>query len=73
LPQLRAATDPKAKGGQLYAPRFINNGAAVRRPVLRRLGLTKSIETLWEVSERLTGDSLDFDAALAGTGRKEQR
>jgi NAD(P)-dependent dehydrogenase (short-subunit alcohol dehydrogenase family) len=70
LPQLRAATDPKAKGGQLYAPRFINNGAAVRRPVLRRLGLTKSIETLWKVSERLTGESLDFDAALAGTGHK---
>ncbi|MGF1618485.1 MAG: oxidoreductase, partial [Acidimicrobiia bacterium] len=28
LPQLRAATDPRARGGQMYAPRFINFGAA---------------------------------------------
>jgi NAD(P)-dependent dehydrogenase (short-subunit alcohol dehydrogenase family) len=65
LPQLRAATDPKAAGGQMYAPRFVNFGAAVRRPILRRLGLTESIETLWEVSERLTGERLDFDVAAA--------
>ena len=63
LPQLRAATDPDAEGGQMYAPRFINNGAAVRRPVMRRLGLDKAIENLWAVSERETGVSLDFDEA----------
>jgi len=57
-PQLRAATDPRAKGGQLYAPRFVNTGAAVRRPVLRRVGLDRSIEVLWEVSERETGVAL---------------
>lgn len=73
LPQLRAATNPNAKGGHLYAPRFINNGAPVRRPVLRRLGMTKSIETLWEVSERLTGESLDFAAALSGPGPKDRQ
>lgn len=60
LPQLRAATDPKAKGGQMYAPRFINFGAAVRRPILRRLGLSESIRVLWEVSERETGLSIDL-------------
>ena len=38
-PQLRAATDPGAKGGEFYAPRFINNGPPVRRPVLRRIGM----------------------------------
>jgi hypothetical protein len=65
LPQLRAATDPRAKGGQMYAPRFINFGAPVRRPILRRLGLRKSIEALWEVSEDLTGDALQLEA-LAG-------
>ena len=54
LPQIRAATDPAAKGGELYAPRFGNNGPAVRRPVLRP-GRTKSIATLWAVSERETG------------------
>jgi NAD(P)-dependent dehydrogenase (short-subunit alcohol dehydrogenase family) len=58
LPQLRAATDPRARGGQMYAPRFVNNGAPVPRPILRRVGLAKSIETLWEVSERLSGTHL---------------
>lgn len=60
LPQLRAATDPKAKGGQMYAPRFINFGAPVRRPILRRFGLSESIRVLWEVSERETGLSIDL-------------
>ncbi len=55
LPQIRAATDPDAEGGQFYAPRFVNSGGAVRRPILRRIGLTKAIETLWTVSERETG------------------
>ena len=59
MPQLRAAADPDAKGGELYAPRFVNNGAAVRRPNLRRLGLTKAIETLWSVSERETGIAMN--------------
>jgi hypothetical protein len=26
-PQIRAALDPEAKGGQFYSPRFGNNGA----------------------------------------------
>ena len=60
LPQLRAATDPKAKGGEMYAPRFINFGAAVRRPILRRFGMSESIRVLWEVSERETGLSIDL-------------
>ena len=63
LPQLRAATDPHAKGGEFYAPRFVNNGPPVRRPILR-LGSAKAIETLWQVSERETGVSLDVAAAL---------
>ena len=65
LPQLRAATDPRARGGQMYAPRFVNNGAPVRRPILRRIGLDRAIETLWAVSERETGVSLNIDAAVA--------
>lgn len=60
LPQLRAATDPRAKGGQMYAPRFVNFGAAVRRPILRRFGLSESIRVLWEVSEQATGLSIDL-------------
>jgi len=63
LPQLRAATDQAAKGGQFYAPRFVNFGAAVRRPILRRIGLSRAIEILWQVSERETGITLDVAAA----------
>jgi NAD(P)-dependent dehydrogenase (short-subunit alcohol dehydrogenase family) len=65
LPQLRAATDPKAASGQFYGPRFVNNGPPVRLPVLRRLGLDTSADVLWEVSERETGVVLDVPAALA--------
>ncbi|GAA3184684.1 SDR family NAD(P)-dependent oxidoreductase [Blastococcus jejuensis] len=54
-PQLRAATDPRARGGELYAPRYVSNGPAVRRPILRRWDLNKRIAELWAVSERETG------------------
>jgi NAD(P)-dependent dehydrogenase (short-subunit alcohol dehydrogenase family) len=64
LSQLRAATDPSARSGQFYAPRFISFGGPVRRPILRRLGLDRAIETLWRVSERETGVPLDVKAAL---------
>ncbi|MDJ0925601.1 MAG: oxidoreductase [Acidimicrobiia bacterium] len=63
LPQLRAATDPNAKGGEFYGPRWGNNGAPVRKPVLRR-DVDKGIEKLWLVSERETGVKLDVDAAM---------
>jgi NAD(P)-dependent dehydrogenase (short-subunit alcohol dehydrogenase family) len=59
LSQLRAATDPAAKGGEFYGPRFVNNGAPVRKPILRRLGLDRAIARLWEVSERETGLKID--------------
>jgi NAD(P)-dependent dehydrogenase (short-subunit alcohol dehydrogenase family) len=65
-PQLRAATDPRARGGQMYAPRFVNTGAAVRRPILRRVGMDDAIATLWQVSERETGLRLDVSATAAG-------
>jgi NAD(P)-dependent dehydrogenase (short-subunit alcohol dehydrogenase family) len=55
LSQLRAATDPTAKGGEFYGPLFVNNGPPVRKPILRRLGMNSAIDRLWEVSERETG------------------
>jgi NAD(P)-dependent dehydrogenase (short-subunit alcohol dehydrogenase family) len=58
LPQLRAATDPGAKGGEFYAPRYVNTGPPVRRPILRRLGLRAAIDRLWLVSERETKVSI---------------
>ena len=57
--QLRAATDPVAKGGEFYGPRFVNNGAPVRKPILRRIGMDKAIARLGEVSERETGLKID--------------
>jgi NAD(P)-dependent dehydrogenase (short-subunit alcohol dehydrogenase family) len=54
MPQIRAATDPRAKGGEFYGPRFGNFGPAVRLPVLRP-GAEKAISTLWRISERETG------------------
>ncbi len=63
LPQLRAATDPDAKGGEMYAPRFVNSGVPVRRPIVRP-GRQKAINDLWAVSEKMTGTTLDFDSAM---------
>lgn len=62
LSQLRAATDPGAKGGEFYGPLFVNRGPPVRKPVLRRLGMRRAIDRLWEVSERETG------VKVGGTG-----
>ncbi|MEO3844300.1 oxidoreductase [Streptomyces sp. CNZ287] len=59
LPQLRAATDPAAKGGEFYGPLWGNNGPPVRKPVLRRIGRDRAVAKLWKVSERETGVALD--------------
>ena len=64
LLQLRAATDPGARGGAFYIPRFTNTGVPVRRPIFRRLGLSSAIRTLWAVSKRETGIPLDVRSAL---------
>ncbi|MCA0297207.1 MAG: SDR family NAD(P)-dependent oxidoreductase [Actinobacteria bacterium] len=53
MPQLRAATDPHARGGELYGPRYVNTGPPVRLPVLRP-GADGAIAILWQVSERET-------------------
>jgi NAD(P)-dependent dehydrogenase (short-subunit alcohol dehydrogenase family) len=65
LSLLRAATDPAAKGGEFYGPRFVNSGPPVRKPIVRRLGMDKAIAALWEVSERETGIAIDVRAAAA--------
>jgi NAD(P)-dependent dehydrogenase (short-subunit alcohol dehydrogenase family) len=65
LSQLRAATDPAAKGGEFYGPLFGNSGPPVRKPVVRTVGLPKAIAVLWEVSERETGIAIDVRAAAA--------
>lgn len=64
LPQLRAATDPQASGGQLYAPRWVNFGPPVRRPLMGRSRNRHSIETLFSVSASETGLDIDVPAAM---------
>lgn len=61
LPQLRAATDPWARGGELYGPRWINTGPPVRLPLFRP-GADGAIAILWLVSERETGVPLRVTA-----------
>lgn len=58
LSQLRAATDPGARGGTLYGPLFATFGPPVRRP-LSPLGTAAGVARLWEVSERETGVALE--------------
>jgi NAD(P)-dependent dehydrogenase (short-subunit alcohol dehydrogenase family) len=65
LSQLRAATDPGARGGEFYGPLWFNSGPPVRKPVLRRLGMKRAVARLWEVSERETGLKLEV-APTAG-------
>jgi len=58
LPQIRAATDPRARSGDYYAPLLVAGGPPVRRPILRRIGLDHAIRRLWTVSEHATGLAL---------------
>ncbi|MEA2002537.1 MAG: oxidoreductase [Actinomycetota bacterium] len=67
LPQLRAATDPSASGGELYAPRFVNSGAAVKRPVTSWANKPESGRALWDISEAAT--RISFDVATMGQAR----
>jgi len=64
LPLLRAATDPSARGGELYTPRWVNSGPPVRRPMMKRTRDLDAMRTLWEVSERETGTTFDVAAAV---------
>lgn len=69
LSQIRAATDPAVRGGELYGPRYGLVGPAVRRPVLRRNGVERAIDRLWLVSEGETGLDLDVAAISDGSSR----
>ena len=42
LSALRAATDPRARGGEFYGPLFVNNGPPVRKPIVRRIGMDRA-------------------------------
>lgn len=66
LTLLRAATDPAARGGRLYAPRWVTVGPPVSRPLVARWG--RAGATLWSVSEEETGELFDVAAIVRRTG-----
>jgi NAD(P)-dependent dehydrogenase (short-subunit alcohol dehydrogenase family) len=70
LPQIRAATDPSAGGGDFYVPMWVNSGAPVKKPIWRRINIDRSIDVLWKVSESETGIALDLSG---GQGPSAQR
>ncbi len=57
LPQLRAAFDPNAKGGEYYSPEkfFHLKGYPIIKPSNRRSRNRNIAKRFWEVSEELTG------------------
>lgn len=63
LPILRAATDPQAKSGQYYGPRFLMLGHPVLETPSRHARNPDAARRLWEMSEELTG--LTIDVAVA--------
>jgi len=65
LPQLRAATDPAARGGELYTPRWVSSGRPVRRPIMARSIDPEEMDLLWEISERETGVPFDVAGLVA--------
>ena len=64
-PHLRAATDTEARGGELYAPRWMVFGPPVRRRLSGRSLDRDSARTLWETSERETGERFDVAGMVA--------
>jgi hypothetical protein len=66
LPQLRAATDPQARGGELYTPRWVNVGPPVRRPITSRSLDRGEMEMLWDISEQETGVAFDVEGLVDG-------
>ncbi|MFV9673688.1 MAG: oxidoreductase [Acidimicrobiia bacterium] len=68
LSQLRAATDPGAQGGELYAPRWVNAGSPVDRPITRLRNRPENMRILWSISEDATGIEFDVAAIASSAG-----
>ena len=58
LGQLRAATDPRARGGVLYAPKWLTFGPPVARRLIGSITNADEHRALWELAERETGITL---------------
>jgi hypothetical protein len=55
LPELRAATDPEAKNGQVYGPRWNLRGAPVVIGLEEDRVKTEDTSRMWRISESQTG------------------
>ncbi|MDQ3145618.1 MAG: oxidoreductase [Actinomycetota bacterium] len=55
LPIVRAATDPAARSGQFYGPRYLAGGHPVLERPSRRARRADDARRLWQRSEKLTG------------------
>ncbi len=66
LSQLRAATATDARGGEFYGPLWVNSGPPVRKPIVRRIGMSGAIAKLWDVSERETGETIEVGSGQTG-------
>ncbi len=65
LPQLRAGTDPAARGGSLYRPKWIGWGDPVVGRIGQRLRKAEDLAGLWRVSEEDLGITFDVAAMVA--------
>jgi NAD(P)-dependent dehydrogenase (short-subunit alcohol dehydrogenase family) len=65
LPTLRAATDPTARGGEYYGPRWRVMGAPVTEAPRGGATDLDDARWLWERSEQLTGTTFDFGATTS--------
>tara|TARA_Y100001968_G_C19356778_1_gene717614 strand:+ start:256 stop:1197 length:942 start_codon:yes stop_codon:yes gene_type:complete len=63
LPQLLAATDSKAKGGEQYGPRFSFRGTPKPCKIASLALEPKERERLWEISQKLIDDSVEINKA----------
>jgi NAD(P)-dependent dehydrogenase (short-subunit alcohol dehydrogenase family) len=63
LPLVRAATDPAARSGEFYGPRWMMRGAPRVETPSRRARNADDARALWEKSEQLTGLTFSIPAA----------
>jgi NAD(P)-dependent dehydrogenase (short-subunit alcohol dehydrogenase family) len=65
LPQLRAGTDPAARGGTMYRPKWIGWGDPVIGRIGQRLRKPEDLAGLWKVSEVDLNIKFDVAAMVA--------
>ena len=64
LPQLRAAVDPTAQGGELYGLRFVIGGSPVGNPYGSWSMTPEALAAMWSVSEAMTGARFDVETMV---------